>query len=142
MNRLVSQPENRRVLIVDDDREIIQALSIRLRFAGYDVMKAYDGEAGLDAARELNPDVVILDVRMPRMDGLTMLSKLRSSEHLSSLPAIVLSANVAERVRTEALELDACFFLSKPYEADVLLMAIRSALEQGIEGAGPRPTIN
>ena len=66
-----------RVLIVEDDREIVRALRIRLRAVGYEVVAAYDSAAGITAAIESNPDIIVLDIRMPGVDGLGALTKLR-----------------------------------------------------------------
>jgi DNA-binding response OmpR family regulator len=123
--------ERQLILIVDDDRQIVQALGIRLQLAGYEVLTAHDGVEGLAAAVEAHPDAILLDIRMPRMDGLTMLSRLRQHKEIGTVPTIVLSANIAERVRAEAWHLNACFFLDKPYEPKTLLMALQSALEGG-----------
>lgn len=117
-----------KILIVDDDREIARGMSIRLRAAGYEVLTANDGQQGLAAALEHKPSAIILDIRMPVMDGLTMLAKLREDDRLAATPVIVLSANVAEHSRERALALGARYFLEKPYSKETLLAAIQSVL--------------
>ncbi|MCG8406920.1 MAG: response regulator [Phycisphaerales bacterium] len=113
-----------KVLIVDDDNEIVRGASIRLRAAGYDVIAAHDGEAGYNAALQHHPDAIILDLRMPVMDGWTMLATLHKHEETKAIPAVVLSANVVDREGGKAMDLGASCFLEKPYEAKRLVKAI------------------
>ena len=128
MNMKQEPRENPLILVVDDDRQIVRGLCVRLRSVGYDIVQAYDGEEGLSIAVEMQPDVIVLDIRMPVMDGLTMLKKLREHSVMCKVPAIVLSANIAEQARMKALELNASYFIQKPYESDKLLLAIASVL--------------
>ena len=123
-------PARRRILLVDDDREIVRGVGIRLKAAGYEVLAAYDGEAGLQATREHLPDAIVLDVQMPVMDGLAMLGELRRDEQTQAIPVIVLSANAAAKGRSQAFELGAQYVLEKPYDARSLIEAIESAIEQ------------
>lgn len=116
------------ILVVDDARDIVRGLSLRLRAAGYDVVMAYNGEMGLEMAAETCPDAIVLDIRMPVMDGLTMLAKLRERGEAAAIPTIVLSANIAEHARNRALQLGARYFLEKPYDAAKVICAVRSAV--------------
>ena len=116
------------ILLVDDDREIILGLSLRMRAANYEIAIARDGKEGLASARENRPDAIILDVRMPVMDGLTMLGELRANEATAAIPVVVLSANIASSAKARALELGARYFIQKPYESSTLIQAVRSAL--------------
>jgi CheY-like chemotaxis protein len=120
--------EKRRVLVIDDDREIVRGVRIRLQAAGYEVLTAYDGQAGLAACFEHRPDVVVLDVRMPVMDGLAVLAALKRREETKAIPVVVLSARVVAREKATALELGARFFLGKPYDATSLMAAIATAI--------------
>jgi CheY-like chemotaxis protein len=114
------------VLVVDDDQEVNSCLGVRLQAAGYDVLSAYDGEQGFAAAIEHRPVAVVLDLRMPNMDGLTMLHKMRSHQGVAQTPVVVLSANIRDQHR--ALEAGANYFVAKPYEATTVLSAIESSL--------------
>ncbi len=116
------------ILLVDDDREIILGLSLRMRAANYDIVIARDGKEGLASAFENRPDAIVLDIRMPVMDGLTMLGLLRANEATAAIPVVVLSANIASSAKARALELGARYFLQKPYESSKLMQAVRSAL--------------
>jgi two-component system OmpR family response regulator len=119
-----------RVLIVDDERFIAQALMLRLRAAGYEVRWAPDGASGIAAAGEWRPHVIVLDIRMPDMDGFEVNRRLRARSELDATPVIFLSANVQESARQTALAAGAHAFLTKPYESKDVLAAIRSALDR------------
>jgi hypothetical protein len=116
------------VLIVDDDLEVSQCLGVRLQAAGFHVITAIDGEAGLAAALEHHPDAIVLDIRMPKKDGLTLLRELRSHPSIGGTPIVMLSALIRDQHR--ALEAGANYFVPKPYEAIQVLSAIESSLHQ------------
>jgi CheY-like chemotaxis protein len=117
----------RHVLLVDDDQEIVAGASIRLRAAGYYVASACDGEQGIAAAKSMRPDAIILDVKMPRMNGLAALARLKESETTSSIPVVILSASLAEQ--RAALAAGAQFYLRKPYKPQALLSALDAAID-------------
>ncbi len=102
------------ILIIDDDREILRGLAIRLRAAGCDVISAPDGESGIARAAASAPDLCTLDVQMPGMDGLEVLAVLKARPETAAIPVVVLSANVVETTRARALSLGAACFLQKP----------------------------
>ena len=118
--------ESPRVLIVDDDTEIVQAVTVRLGAAGYNVIAAPDGEQGVERALETRPDVIVMDLQMPTMDGLTALARIHAHPATRSTPVVVLSA--CSSARKHALELGARYFLDKPYNAKTLLAAIDSSI--------------
>ncbi len=129
-----------RILLVDDDRDIVRALSIRLRAAGFDIATAHDGLAGVAAAQSIQPDAIVLDIRMPGMDGLSALAKLREQDSTRHIPALILTANVVETVRNKAMGLGAYCFLKKPCDSNDLLKAIHAAIgqtDQNAAGAAP-----
>lgn len=126
------------IVVVDDAREIVTGLSLRLRNAGYDVQSAFNGESGLALILDTRPDAMLIDVRMPVMDGLTMLSELNRSLGWAKIPSLVLTANIAERARIRAQELGARFFLGKPYDAATVLRAVELMLTRDVEGS-PAP---
>ncbi len=117
---------SRTVLLVDDDPEIVNGAKLRLRAAGYDTVTAHDGEQGVATAIEITPDVIVLDVRMPRKDGLQALQELKQNEATRNIPIIMLSASLVDQQR--ALDAGARFFLTKPYAGKSLLDAIETAL--------------
>jgi len=123
-------PLKPKILVVDDDREIVRGLSIRLRAAGYEVRTAYNGEDGLAAAIEMLPDAIVLDIRMPGMDGFAVLDNLLRHNDTKSIPVVMLSANAIERAKAKALDLGACYFMEKPYDAVRLTQSIESAIKK------------
>lgn len=112
-------------MLVDDDRDLLRGASVRLRAEGYEVLTARDGAEGLAVATDKKPDAIVTDIRMPRMDGIAMMKQLRGFPSTSSIPVVVVSANVAESARRDARELEARFFLQKPFEPADLSAAIR-----------------
>ena len=114
-----------KVLIVDDEPQILRALRAGLVAHGYEVVSAADGEEALDKAATELPDAVILDMNMPRLSGLEVCKALRE---WSSVPIIVLSVRDAERDKVTALDLGADDYLTKPFGTDELLARLRVAL--------------
>jgi CheY-like chemotaxis protein len=122
-------PANR-ILVVDDDRDVLRGARLRLEVAGYKTFSASDGEEGVAAAVELHPDVILLDVRMPRMDGLAALAILSDRADTKNIPVIMVSASLIDQ--QAALDAGARYFLSKPYQGKTLLAAIESATNDEI----------
>lgn len=129
-----------RVLLVDDDREIARGASIRLRAAGYDVRTAYDGEQGLTAVLADHPDAIVADLRMPCMDGLTMLNELRNRPEGRSIAVVVLSASIQEDTRRRIHEMGLRHIVEKPYRPDELIRAVEAALHDVKTEASPGET--
>ena len=109
-------PEQRQVLIVDDEPNLRRILSAQLTRDGYDVLSAEDGEAGLALLRENHIDLVITDLKMPRVDGMTLLK--RAIEEEPELPVVVITAHGTIDTAVEALKLGAFDFVTKPFDKD------------------------
>lgn len=122
-----------RLLIVDDDRDLVRSLCLRFRAKGFEVWFEHDGTGVIAAAGLYAPDAIVLDLRMPRMDGFEVLEKLGQDRTTAAIPVLVLSASIADRARTVALGLGASRFLAKPFESTALLDAVRSVLPQPSE---------
>ncbi|HEV3339041.1 MAG TPA: response regulator [Pirellulales bacterium] len=120
------ETSTRRVLLVDDDEDVRQSLGLRLHAAGYDVMSANDGRQGVDLAQSRQPDVIVLDVRMPRQDGIVTLRELQACETTRHIPVIMLSASKTEQRQTR--ELGAKYFIQKPFDARTVMSAIEASL--------------
>ncbi len=116
-----------RVLVVDDEGPIRRALGVNLRARGYDVDLAETGEAALDLAARHHPDVVVLDLGLPGIDGVEVIMGLRG---WSAVPIIVLSARDAEAAKVAALDAGADDFVTKPFGMDELLARLRAALRR------------
>ena len=119
-----------RALIVDDDTSITLALTIRLRAAGYDTSSAHDGIEALKAVKQNRPDVILLDIRMPGMDGFEVNRRLKAVPELSDIPVIFLSAHTHDAMRQEASAAGGVHFLPKPYDVAKLVAVIEAATAQ------------
>jgi DNA-binding response OmpR family regulator len=118
-----------RILVVDDEERILNFLSTKLKASGYDVLTAPNGVKGLEQVQAQEPDLVVLDLLMPKMDGLEMLKQLRT---FSLLPVIILTAKGTDTDRIKGLKLGADDYLPKPFNPDELVArieAIRRRLE-------------
>jgi two-component system KDP operon response regulator KdpE len=118
-----------RILVVDDEERILNFLSTKLRASGYEVLTAPNGAKGLEQVQAQEPDLVVLDLLMPKMDGLEMLKQLRT---FSPIPVIILTAKGADADRIKGLQLGADDYLPKPFNPDELVArieAIRRRLE-------------
>jgi CheY-like chemotaxis protein len=112
------------VLCADDDRDILALLALRLERAGYRVAQATDGEQALSLARELLPDVVVLDVMMPRLSGTEVLAALRADDATADLRVVLLSARAQEADVERGLAAGADAYLAKPFQAPELLEVV------------------
>lgn len=116
-----------RVLVVDDEPQIARALGINLRARGYEVEVAPDGERALSLAARHHPDVVVLDLGLPGMDGVDVIRGLRG---WSQVPIVVLSVRDAEHQKVAALDAGADDYVTKPFGMDELLARVRAALRR------------
>ena len=116
-----------RVLVVEDDEEIALVLQRSLRLEGYEVRIAGDGEAALDQSAAFNPDVVILDLGLPKLDGIEVARRLRSAD---DVPILMLTARDALESRVEGLDSGADDYLVKPFERQELLARLRALLRR------------
>ena len=113
----------KKILLVDDERAILKIVGIKLKVCGYDCLTASDGQQALDLIESAKPDLVLLDIIMPVMDGFGVLERLRPA---SQLPVIVLSARPESGQR--ALNMGADAFLAKPFDVDTLVHQIEALL--------------
>jgi two-component system KDP operon response regulator KdpE len=116
-----------RVLVVDDEPQILRALGINLRARGYEVDLAPDGERALDMAARHHPDVVVLDLGLPGIDGVDVIRGLRG---WTQVPIVVLSVRDAEHDKVSALDAGADDYVTKPFGMDELLARLRAALRR------------
>lgn len=128
-----------RVLVVDDEERILNFLSYKLKASGFSVLTANNGEAGLEQAQAQEPDLVVLDIVMPGLDGFETLKQLRS---FSSVPVIILSAKESSIDKIKGLSLGADDYLPKPFDPDELVArieAVRRRLESAAGRKRPEP---
>ena len=124
------------VLVVDDEGPIVRTLRINLRARGYDVITATDGAGALLCAATDRPDLVVLDLGLPDIDGIEVIRELRT---WSSVPIIVLSARTTSADKIEALDIGADTYVTKPFGMDELLACLRAAERRLALAAPPEP---
>lgn len=115
------------ILIVDDEKPIVEILKVNLLKSGYRVMEAYDGEEAVKKAAELKPDLILLDVMLPKMDGFAVCKKIRET---SSVPIIMLTAREEEVDKVLGLELGADDYMTKPFSLRELLARVKANLRR------------
>lgn len=122
-----------RVLVVDDEPQIARALRINLTARGYDVVTAHDGAGALRAAADTKPDVIVLDLGLPDIDGREVIEGIRG---WTSVPILVLSARSDSRGKVDALDAGADDYVTKPFGMDELLARLRAAVRRATSRAG------
>jgi two-component system response regulator MprA len=123
---------NARVLVAEDDRAVRESLVRALQLEGYTVVAANNGAEALDAVRQAEPDVLLLDVSMPLVDGLTVCRVLRSEDN--RLPVLMLTARTETSDRVAGLDAGADDYLSKPFDLGELLARVRALLRRSVYG--------
>jgi two-component system alkaline phosphatase synthesis response regulator PhoP len=123
-----------RILVVDDDREIVRLLRASLEQAGYQVYVAYDGETALHTLRYERPDLLVLDLMLPGRDGWDVTRVMRSDAMLADTPVIMLTARVEHQDRIVGLELGADDYVTKPFHPGELMARIRAVLRRTQRG--------
>lgn len=119
-----------RVLIVDDEKDIVEIISYNLEKEGFSTLKAYDGEAALKSVRTQKPDLLILDLMLPKMNGLDVCRAIRHAPETASLPIIMLTAKSDEVDKVTGLEVGADDYVTKPFSIRELTARVRSLLRR------------
>ena len=114
------------ILVVDDERSVRAILSSVLKKEGHEVIEATDGKQAIDLTREKNPHVILMDVRMPGMDGLTASRKLKGDEKTKHIPILVITA--FDERKSEAIEAGVDDFINKPFDTEEVAIRVRSML--------------
>jgi len=119
-----------KVLVIDDEENIIEFIRLGLRYEGFQVESAPDGEQGIIAAQRINPDLIILDLMLPGIDGLEVCRRLRSNPTTKDIPILMLTAKDEVRDRIAGLRTGADDYLTKPFDFDEMLERIRAILRR------------
>ncbi|MEB3163624.1 MAG: response regulator transcription factor [Prochlorothrix sp.] len=119
-----------RILVIDDDAAIVELVSINLEMAGYDVSCAEDGVKGQALAVQIMPDLIVLDLMLPRVDGFTVCQRLRRDERTADLPVLMLTALHQTQDKVDGFNAGADDYLTKPFEVEELLARVRALLRR------------
>ena len=119
----------KKILIVEDDANIRMALSIRMEVNDFEVIAANDGEEGLEKARKEKPDLILLDLMLPKITGFEVCRMLKFDDNYKNTPIIVLSALDQQREREKAIQNGADAYFIKPFELELLMVKIKSLLK-------------
>jgi len=121
----------KRILVVDDEPQIVSMLKMRFQASGYEVITAADGEEGLQKAKDLKPDLIILDIIMPKMAGNEVAAALKEDDRFSGIPIIFLTCLAEGMVdKQDSEEIGGNLFIAKPFEADELLLMVDNVLKK------------
>lgn len=117
-----------KILIAEDERDIRDLVAFTLRFAGHEVFTAINGEEALEMAPKVNPDLILMDVRMPRMTGYEACKAMKANPDLKDIPVVFLSAKGQENEIQQGLDAGAEKYLLKPFAPDYLTMQVKEIL--------------
>ena len=123
-----SQQMKPKILIVDDEPDVVQLIEYNLKSAGYDVMTSTDGQDALQQARASSPDLIILDLMLPEVDGLDVCKVLRRDTGTAGIPIVMLTAKASETDRVLGLELGADDYVTKPFSPRELVLRVKRLL--------------
>ena len=127
-----------KILVVDDEPDVVELIEFNLKGAGCEVTTAVDGEEALKKARAIPPDLIVLDVMLPEVDGLEVCKRLRSDPSTAAIPIIMLTAKAAEIDRVLGLELGADDYVTKPFSPRELVLRVKGMLRR-LEGPQDEP---
>ena len=116
---------HRRILIVDDEQDIVETLRFSLEMEGFQCLSSYDGTDGLKKAQEENPDLIILDIMLPKIDGYRICRLLKFDEKYRHIPIIMLTARAQEKDISTGKETGADEYVTKPFEMDTLIGLVK-----------------
>ena len=122
--------ENGKILIIDDNIDTVELLKKRLRSEGYDTAEAHDGEAGLNKVEEYEPDLILLDVMMPKLNGYEVCNRLKTEKKTNHIPILMLTAKDAIPDKIKGLNIGADDYMTKPFNYKELSARIKSLLEK------------
>jgi two-component system phosphate regulon response regulator PhoB len=129
-----NKPANKRILVADDEPDVLQLVSSNLKNAGYNVLKAEDGLSALEQARQTAPALIVLDIMLPEMSGLEVCKVLKRETATNRIPVIMLTAKAEEVDRIVGLELGADDYMTKPFSPRELVLRVKSVLRRSSAG--------
>jgi two-component system alkaline phosphatase synthesis response regulator PhoP len=122
--------DKKRILIVDDEEDILIVLKFRLEANNYEVLTASDGQEGLNKARTEKPDLIILDLMLPKLDGYKVCRMLKFDENYKAIPIVMFTARAQKKDEELGKEMGADAYVTKPFEPEILLEKIQQLLNK------------
>lgn len=119
---------NETILVIEDDPSVRTLLEKSLSAKGYRIISVDDGLAGLTALEDSRPDLMIVDIMMPRLDGMTFVKAIKGNDHTRNIPIIFLTAKNDPKTMIEGINIGARFYVTKPFQMDELLAKVEKAL--------------
>lgn len=120
----------KRILVVDDEVDLVETVRFSLELEGYDVLVAYNGEEALNQARKENPDLILLDLMLPKLDGYKVCRLLKFDERYKHIPILMLTAKIQEKDKATGMETGANEYITKPFEMDELMKKVKGYLSK------------
>lgn len=118
----------KKILVVEDEKDLAKAIAFRLEANGYTVFSSYDGQDGYEKAKKEKPDLIILDLMLPKMDGYKVCALLKSDARYSKIPIIIFTARAQDEDMKMAKDAGANAYITKPFEPETLLSKIKELL--------------
>ena len=122
--------DKKKILLVEDEKVLMETVTLRLEDNGYEVISAYDGFKGLEKAKKEKPDLIILDLMLPKMDGYKVCGLLKADTRYNKIPIIMFTARAQESDKKMGQEVGANAYITKPFEPQALLEKIRQLLKE------------
>jgi two-component system alkaline phosphatase synthesis response regulator PhoP len=120
----------RKILVVDDEVDLVETVRFPLEMEGFDVLVSYNGEDALNQARKEKPDLIILDLMLPKLDGYKVCRLLKFDERYKHIPILILTAKTQEKDKTLGMETGANEYITKPFEMDYLMEKVKAYLNK------------
>ncbi len=130
MTDVHSRASNRTIMVVDDNHDLVEVVRFTLESNGFNVRCAYSGEELFTGLEELKPDLIILDIMMPEMDGLEVLTRLKGDPAAASIPVILLTSKVEYKDVIKGYKMGADYYITKPFTKNQLLDGVNSILSR------------
>jgi DNA-binding response OmpR family regulator len=127
---MTEEPTRRVILVADDDRDIVDLVTIGLGRSGYEILQAFDGQEALDLALERVPDLCVLDVTMPCLDGYEVTRRLRVNQATQSIPIVLLTARAQEVDAQQGFDAGATDYVRKPFSPQKLKLRVQELLDR------------
>lgn len=127
---MTEEPARRVILVADDDRDVVDLVTIGLGRSGYEILQAFDGQEALDLALERVPDLCVLDVTMPYLDGYEVTRRLRANRATGSIPIVLLTARAQEVDAQQGFDAGATDYVRKPFSPQKLKLRVQELLDR------------